>query len=335
MAKQNEVASSFDFSEIKNPDIRQKVHLGTQQILAAKNRAAAEIIRICKITEDMHGLMEDKKTFYRWAGSLGWSRGYATRLVRISRRLGNVDGEVLDRFSYNAVMLIASSSTVDDQDLERAIALAKSGESITVDVIKPRDKPKPPAPPKEPPLPPKPVATAASPPTDETGQDDAESGSDKENRKEPAAGVSHTEAKDEGSGEKPPPGDDDEWGDVETHQDDGEEFGLHQDDAPGRDLMSLTVLEKIELDNKDLESFCRKLIKAFDDGVPDQPWLQDKGRIFQARSAIASACATIRSAKQVCCPACCPQGDVEPDENCHWCKGYGGLPKVLADTIHL
>lgn len=317
MAKQNEVASSFDFSEIKNPDIRQKVHLGTQQILAAKNKAASEIIRICKIAEDMHGLLDNVRMYQRWAGSLGWSRTYANRLVKISRRLGNVDGEVLDRFSYNAVMLIASSSTVDDQDLERAISLAKLGESITVDVIKPRDKPKPPAPPKEPPLPPKPVATAASPPTDETGQDDAESGSDKENRKEPAAGVSHTEAKYESSS-------DDQWW-VETHQ----------DDAPGRDLMSLTVLEKIELDNKDLESFCRKLLKAFDDGVPDQPWLQDKGRIFQARSAIASACATIRSAKQVCCPACCPQGDVEPDENCPWCKGYGGLPKVLADTIHL
>lgn len=317
MAKQNEVASSFDFSEIKNPDIRQKVHLGTQQILAAKNKAASEIIRICKIAEDMHGLLDNVRMYQRWAGSLGWSRTYANRLVKISRRLGNVDGEVLDRFSYNAVMLIASSSTVDDQDLERAISLAKLGESITVDVIKPRDKPKPPAPPKEPPPPTKPVATAASPPTDETGQDDAESGSDKENRKEPAAGVSHTEAKYESSS-------DDQWW-VETHQ----------DDAPGRDLMSLTVLEKIELDNKDLESFCRKLLKAFDDGVPDQPWLQDKGRIFQARSAIASACATIRSAKQVCCPACCPQGDVEPDENCPWCKGYGGLPKVLADTIHL
>lgn len=317
MAKQNEVASSFDFSEIKNPDIRQKVHLGTQQILAAKNKAASEIIRICKIAEDMHGLLDNVRMYQRWAGLLGWSRTYANRLVKISRRLGNVDGEVLDRFSYNAVMLIASSSTVDDQDLERAISLAKLGESITVDVIKPRDKPKPPAPPKELPLPPKPVATAASPPTDETGQDDAESGSDKENRKEPAAGVSHTESKYESSS-------DDQWW-VETHQ----------DDAPGRDLMSLTVLEKIELDNKDLESFCRKLLKAFDDGVPDQPWLQDKGRIFQARSAIASACATIRSAKQVCCPACCPQGDVEPDENCPWCKGYGGLPKVLADTIHL
>lgn len=317
MAKQNEVASSFDFSEIKNPDIRQKVHLGTQQILAAKNKAASEIIRICKIAEDMHGLLDNVRMYQRWAGLLGWSRTYANRLVKISRRLGNVDGEVLDRFSYNAVMLIASSSTVDDQDLERAISLAKLGESITVDVIKPRDKPKPPAPPKEPPPPTKPVATAASPPTDETGQDDAESGSDKENRKEPAAGVSHTEAKYESSS-------DDQWW-VETHQ----------DDAPGRDLMSLTVLEKIELDNKDLESFCRKLLKAFDDGVPDQPWLQDKGRIFQARSAIASACATIRSAKQVCCPACCPQGDVEPDENCPWCKGYGGLPKVLADTIHL
>lgn len=325
MAKQNEVASSFDFSEIKNPDIRQKVHLGTQQILAAKNKAASEIIRICKIAEDMHGLLDNVRMYQRWAGSLGWSRTYANRLVKISRRLGNVDGEVLDRFSYKAVMLIASSGAVDDQDLERAIALAKSGESITVDVIKPRDKPNPPAPPKEKPLPPKLVATAASPPTDETGQDDAESGSDKENRKEPAAGVSHTDANDET--------DSDEWSDVDAG--DGEEFELHQDGAPRRDLMSLTVLEKIELDNKDLESFCRKLIKAFDDGVPDQPWLQDKGRIFQARSAIASACATIRSAKQVCCPACCPQGDVEPDENCPWCKGYGGLPKVLADTIHL
>ena len=320
MAKQNEVASSFDYSEIKNQDIRQKVLLGTQQIQAAKNRVCSEIIRICKIAEDVYGLLEDKKIFYRWAGSLGWDRSYASRLVKISRRLANVDGEVLNLFSYKAVMLIASSKTVDDQDLERAILLAKSGKKITVDVIKP------PAPPKESPPPPKPVATAASPPTDETGQDDAESGSDTENRTEPTAGVSHTEANDETSSE--------EWADVEEAGDE-EEFELHQDDAPGRDLMSLTVLEKIELDNKDLESFCRKLIKAFDEGVPDQPWLQDKGRIFQARSAVASACATIRSAKQVCCPACCPQGDVEPDENCPWCKGYGGLPKVLADTIHL
>lgn len=326
MAKQNEVASSFDYSEIKNQDIRQKILLGTQQIHAAKNKAASEIIRICKIAEDIYGLVEEKKIFCRWAGSLGWSRSYAKRLVRIGRRLANVDGEILDRFSYRAVMLIASSASVDDEDLERAISLAKSGKEITVDVIKPCDKPKPPAPPKESPPPPKPVATAASPPTDETGQDDAESGSDTENRTEPTAGVSHTEANDETSNE--------EWADVEEAGDE-EEFELHQDDAPGRDLMSLTVLEKIELDNKDLESFCRKLIKAFDEGVPDQPWLQDKGRIFQARSAVASACATIRSAKQVCCPACCPQGDVEPDENCPWCKGYGGLPKVLADTIHL
>lgn len=101
-----------------------------------------------------------------------------------------------------------------------------------------------------------------------------------------------------------------------------------EDDAEESEL---TTEEKCEDDNKTIESFCRSLTKFFDDNLPDVVWLDSQGRVNSARSSLKAACNTLRQSKSVLCPKCTDGQDSKGE--CTYCKGYGYLPKIMADSL--
>jgi predicted Zn-dependent protease len=96
-------------------------------------------------------------------------------------------------------------------------------------------------------------------------------------------------------------------------------------------LEEMSVQEKCDADNRDIESFCRVLMAFFDDHVPDTVWIDSQGRVNSARSSIKAGCNTLRQSKSVLCPKC-DEGRVRSGE-CGACKGYGYLPKIMADAL--
>lgn len=88
----------------------------------------------------------------------------------------------------------------------------------------------------------------------------------------------------------------------------------------------LTPDDNCEADNKAIESFCRSLVKFFDDNCPKCVWVQHEGRDDSAMSSVRAACSTLRTAKAVLCPAC-------DQEGCRYCKDNGYLPKMMADQV--
>ena len=81
------------------------------------------------------------------------------------------------------------------------------------------------------------------------------------------------------------------------------------------------LAERITQQNKILESFCRSLVKFFDDNLPSDPWL-DEGQVEIARSQLKSCCGAIRVAKAHDKP--CPKCD---GKGCKSCRKCGYLPK--------
>lgn len=82
------------------------------------------------------------------------------------------------------------------------------------------------------------------------------------------------------------------------------------------------LAEQISHQVKMLESFCRSLVKFFDDNLPSDPWL-DEGQVEIARSQLKSCCGAIRVAKahDKPCPKCGGKG-------CKTCRNCGYLPKM-------
>lgn len=93
----------------------------------------------------------------------------------------------------------------------------------------------------------------------------------------------------------------------------------------------LTFEQEVEEENKQIESFCRSLLKFFGDNCPELTWTKDSGRIGSAESNVKAACATLRTAKAVVCPAC-SEGQNKKGK-CGYCKGHGYLPAHVEKTI--
>ena len=69
-----------------------------------------------------------------------------------------------------------------------------------------------------------------------------------------------------------------------------------------------TTEEKCEEDNRKIESFCRSLVKFFEQNVPHTQWTDSDGRIGSALSSLRAGCNTLRTAKGIVCPACEGEG---------------------------
>jgi hypothetical protein len=110
-----------------------------------------------------------------------------------------------------------------------------------------------------------------------------------------------------------------------------EQIATAADDGEDESLEEMSVQEKCDADNRDIESFCRVLMAFFDDHVPDTVWIDSQGRVNSARSSIKAGCNTLRQSKSVLCPKC-DEGRVRSGE-CGACKGYGYLPKIMADAL--
>lgn len=94
--------------------------------------------------------------------------------------------------------------------------------------------------------------------------------------------------------------------------------------------VELTTADKCDSDNKAIESFCRSLVKFFEDNVPKVAWTEVEGRIDSALSAVRAGCNTLRTAKAVVCPQC-EDGEDAKGSACRFCAGHGYLPKLKAD----
>lgn len=92
-----------------------------------------------------------------------------------------------------------------------------------------------------------------------------------------------------------------------------------------------TIEEICESDNKAIESFCRAILKRFQDDVPKLPWTEDSGRIDSAVASLKAGLATLRGAKSQVCPACV-EGRTEKGQ-CRYCKANGYLPVYQAKAI--
>lgn len=92
-----------------------------------------------------------------------------------------------------------------------------------------------------------------------------------------------------------------------------------------------TLEEICESDNKAIESFCRAIVKQFQEDVPRLPWTEDSGRIESALANLRAGLTTLRSAKAEVCPACV-EGRTEKGK-CKFCKGHGYLPSYQAKSI--
>lgn len=92
-----------------------------------------------------------------------------------------------------------------------------------------------------------------------------------------------------------------------------------------------TIDEICEADNKAIESFCRAILKQFEQDVPKLPWTEDSGRIDSAVASLKAGLTTLRGAKSVVCPACV-EGRTEKGKCCY-CKGNGYLPVYQAKAI--
>lgn len=92
-----------------------------------------------------------------------------------------------------------------------------------------------------------------------------------------------------------------------------------------------TLAESCEADNKLIESFCRNLVKHFEENVPHVFWAQDSGRIDSALANVRAACATLRTAKAVVCPGC-DEGRTAKGK-CRYCQAVGYLPTHQAQQI--
>lgn len=92
-----------------------------------------------------------------------------------------------------------------------------------------------------------------------------------------------------------------------------------------------TFEESIDEENKLIESFCRSLVKFYEENVPQLTWTQADGRIDSALAAVRSGCNTLRAAKAVVCPAC-DEGQTKRGK-CGYCKGHGYLPTQMEKAI--
>lgn len=92
-----------------------------------------------------------------------------------------------------------------------------------------------------------------------------------------------------------------------------------------------TAADLCEADNKAIESFCRQLVKFFEDNCPAVAWTKAEGRIDSALASVKAGCGTLRQAKSVVCPQC-EEGEKD-GKKCPYCKGHGYLPKLKADQI--
>lgn len=92
-----------------------------------------------------------------------------------------------------------------------------------------------------------------------------------------------------------------------------------------------TVEETCEADNKAIESFCRAMVKQFEQDVPRLPWTEDSGRIDSALQSLKAGLTTLRGGKSVVCPACVDGMTVKG--KCRSCKGHGYLPVYKANAI--
>lgn len=88
----------------------------------------------------------------------------------------------------------------------------------------------------------------------------------------------------------------------------------------------MTAADKCEADNKAIESFCRALVKFFEDNAPQTAWTDVDGRIPSALASVRAGCNTLRTAKAVVCPQC-------DGEGCQYCNDVGYLPKFKADQV--
>jgi len=86
-----------------------------------------------------------------------------------------------------------------------------------------------------------------------------------------------------------------------------------------------TIEEKVSAHNKEIESFCRHLLKEAK-LRPEVCWLDDKGRWDGFMRKFKQSLDTLRSGKCVVCPAC-------KGEGCKECQKRGYLPKLNAEGI--
>lgn len=84
--------------------------------------------------------------------------------------------------------------------------------------------------------------------------------------------------------------------------------------------------------NRQIESFCRTLMKTAEDGLPDDYWLRHDNRREGALRKVKDACEALRSCK---CSAVCPKCDEGKVGNkpCVPCHGTGRLPKLNLDML--
>lgn len=75
--------------------------------------------------------------------------------------------------------------------------------------------------------------------------------------------------------------------------------------------------------NKALESFCRQLMKWFENNCPQDEWIADMRRFDNAQEKVRQACATLRTAK---CSHLCPMCE---GAGCDQCLETGRVPKSV------
>ena len=97
------------------------------------------------------------------------------------------------------------------------------------------------------------------------------------------------------------------------------------EDDPLPDEEEETIDETVAAHNKEIESFCRHLLKEAK-LRPELCWLDDKGRWDGYMRKFKQSLDTLRSAKCMVCPKC--KGD-----GCKECQKRGYLPKIDAEGI--
>jgi ParB-like chromosome segregation protein Spo0J len=90
-----------------------------------------------------------------------------------------------------------------------------------------------------------------------------------------------------------------------------------------------TIADQIKRVNSSIETFCRDLMKFFNENCPDDPWISEEGTLEGARKKVQNACSALRTAKcEAECSKCGGGG-------CQKCYRTGRMPKFVLEQMGL
>lgn len=298
MAKSEVVSEKpFSYDEV-DKDTAAKLRYCALEINKHRNKIASSLLEIGKQLTIAHEAEKSTRTFLRWVDKeWGFSASTAYRYMDASRVFQNVPN--VGSFEDSAMFLLAQKDTPETA-LKEALKLAENGkitQKQAKEIIKKHKTP---------------VASSSSTAaTTATAPTTTATVTSKTDNSKNTAKVD------------PPKNPEPEYEDVEDPEDEISEEPEAEEEP--------TVAEICEADNKAIESFCRNVVKHFNDNVPKLPWTEDSGRIESALQSIKAGLTTLRGAKAEVCPACV-DGMTEKGK-CRYCKGHGYLPTYFAGRV--